>query len=605
MREAAIVIQTHTRRYLAQKRLSQLKMIAQYENWAANCIQKHWRSYQTRKWFTNLRHSVVRFQSACRGYLTRKKVDTITKEIAKEREEALAQAAKMNSVSISIRTTPPISHSQGETFSHPPIYLIFLIECFFFSDGLSDTAGPIASNSSYRNSLSSISLKAIDERNTVSNSYSVPLDSDSDRASVSHSDTSLIGSSSMTPAAVAAGTIDPFQQNQSKQPQQQSTSSSSSGSTNREFRNSLECSKESSAISFPIKQLSQEDDYDLDDDDFASEVRLNRKRNIPIRKTSFKRKANKSLSDDKLLTIGDNHDLSSNSATNLADTQQQHRQLTKLSSDSNVLCASMSSFVSSGYDTNNESVSSLQKYRMHEPSIENVQNYPSNFNQQQSGFFPPSASRLQKERFDESQSSVGPIQKAKATFRNIIGKSNQETNNKRLLKQTVSAKSGIELEFHESAYSFQNKSLSNTDLGCDASSNYNYLYNANSSSSQHDIQSHLVKMPTTTQANVQSTKSLCPSQDGNFSLLSKHSTKHETGFKSGEICAICENPMLIASNPSQSHFKCTECKQLFHRKCIHLCSDIPCIKEGLKINHPPPSVLSGNIFRCCNINTVY
>lgn len=117
MRNAAIIIQTYFRRFIAQKRLSQLKMIAQYENWAANVIQKYWRAHQTRKWFTNLRRSVVRFQANCRGQLFRSRMSQVIRETSKTRAEAAAAAAAAeqsaaaaqmsNNVSVSIRATPP------------------------------------------------------------------------------------------------------------------------------------------------------------------------------------------------------------------------------------------------------------------------------------------------------------------------------------------------------------------------------------------------------------------------------------------------------------------------------------------------------------------
>lgn len=71
MRNAAIIIQSHTRRWMAQQRLSQLKQIANYENWAANCIQKNWRCFQQKNWFEKLRHSTTNFQAHCRGFLVR------------------------------------------------------------------------------------------------------------------------------------------------------------------------------------------------------------------------------------------------------------------------------------------------------------------------------------------------------------------------------------------------------------------------------------------------------------------------------------------------------------------------------------------------------
>lgn len=125
MRNAAIVIQTYARRYIAQRRLSQLKKIAQYENWAANCIQKHWRCYQMSQWFTNLRRSVVNFQSHCRGYLLRSRMNEIADENTKARNEAKANSAKRNSVSISIRTTPPVSLHTGKIGR-----LFFMCHCF-------------------------------------------------------------------------------------------------------------------------------------------------------------------------------------------------------------------------------------------------------------------------------------------------------------------------------------------------------------------------------------------------------------------------------------------------------------------------------------------
>lgn len=132
MRSAAVIVQTYFRRFIAQKRLKQLKMIAQYENWAANAIQKHWRAYQTRKWFTNLRKSIVKFQSACRGYLFRtnemnKVIDKCAKaraeEQAKQQQQSMpiqqqpsstANNNKMNNVSIMIRTTPPNNIPKGK-----------------------------------------------------------------------------------------------------------------------------------------------------------------------------------------------------------------------------------------------------------------------------------------------------------------------------------------------------------------------------------------------------------------------------------------------------------------------------------------------------------
>ena len=156
MRSAAIVIQTYARRFIAQRRLSQLKRIAQYENWAANCIQKHWRAYRARQWFTSLRRSVVNFQAHCRGSLLRGRMHQVVEGVAKERAEAEAakaeaeaaeaeaeaarqrlqqqqqqQLAKKNSVSVSaIRAMPPTASASASDSAYKGTLcfaLIFII----------------------------------------------------------------------------------------------------------------------------------------------------------------------------------------------------------------------------------------------------------------------------------------------------------------------------------------------------------------------------------------------------------------------------------------------------------------------------------------------
>ena len=74
MRSAVVCLQAHTRRWMAQQRLSHLKRIATYENWAANCIQKNWRAFKDRQWFERLRESTINFQSHCRGFLLRSRL---------------------------------------------------------------------------------------------------------------------------------------------------------------------------------------------------------------------------------------------------------------------------------------------------------------------------------------------------------------------------------------------------------------------------------------------------------------------------------------------------------------------------------------------------
>ncbi|KAJ6220970.1 hypothetical protein RDWZM_006782 [Blomia tropicalis] len=574
MRNAAIVIQTYARRYIAQRRLSQLKKIAQYENWAANCIQKHWRCYQMRQWFTNLRRSVVNFQSHCRGYLLRTKLDDISEQNAKARDEIKQQQQQQqqqqtkSNVSVSIRSMPPAQPSSvSQRGSDDPEILIpepvqfaqdFIANAF---SNISSTTTPTSTTTAETVKTQSGTGRLCTTTITIHNS------------TVTNDDHDL-----------------------------------------EEDANPLES--------------------DLDDDDhFENDdhIHLNRKRNIPIRKTSFKRKANnKSLSDDKLLTtIANQHDQSStgygnSSSTNLHQTNQQqqhqssshgHRQLSKLASDTNVMLtstSSLSAFGSSGYNTNSDSASSFQKLRIYDQvSNTDLGQQSSQQFQQQQQLRQPIHNRLQGKFSSSDQdqgtatssSNVGAIQKAKATFKNMIGKSSSQEISKRSLKQSVSVKGSTEMDSEmyqqlqqqqqqqASQYSNQhfvpNKSLSNSDLGLPnvgsiESGSFNfYLYNNqqtqsinNNTSSHHNNQSHFSSYTST--SSTQKPRTL--SQEGNFSLLSRHFIKKEEHFKSGEICAICENSMLSMAyqQQPQSHYKCSECRQLFHNKCIHLSSDIPC-----------------------------
>ena len=65
-----------------------------------------------------------------------------------------------------------------------------------------------------------------------------------------------------------------------------------------------------------------------------------------------------------------------------------------------------------------------------------------------------------------------------------------------------------------------------------------------------------------------------------FSLMNGHSIRSQTQFRSGELCAICENFMSpdqrSGKERQQNGFKCAECQLLFHSKCVHSCQQIPC-----------------------------
>ncbi|OTF70237.1 hypothetical protein BLA29_004040, partial [Euroglyphus maynei] len=338
MRNAAVIVQTFVRRFIAQKRLKRLKMIAQYENWAANAIQKHWRAYQTRKWFTNLRKSIVKFQACCRGHLFRKTnhMNEVIEECARAREKEQKQTEqessiinnnnKMSNVSVLIRTTPPNSSSASSSAT--------------IKEGDGNLTSSTFTNVHHQNEIVIHNISSNMDANQDANLI-IPVN--------------VINRSTVTAKIGDGG--------------------------DEEFSSSL---------------IDVDDDLVDLDDDFENgdnqRVRLNRKRNIPIRKTSFKRKANnKSLSDEKLLMTTstspattttasssststlESSTTATNSNANITiandhnfNQQQQHRQLTKLSSDSKVLghAGSNSSFVSSGYLTNSDSASSIQKLRI-------------------------------------------------------------------------------------------------------------------------------------------------------------------------------------------------------------------------------------------------
>lgn len=374
--------------------------------------------------------------------------------------------------------------------------------------------------------------------------------------------------------------------------------------------------KEASFVSNKNDKCDPEDDFENDD-----HIRLNRKRNIPIRKSSFKRKTNKSLSDDKLLTSDEQCESPSfnTSHTNLVDHTHPHRQLIKLSSDSNMLLtstSSLSAFSSSGYNTNSDSASSFQKLKIFDHNNESAnsgQFFQQQYHSQQispcpikmapdSSQHPLSSSNTQAQirlsTVDDTQ-SVGAIQKAKATFKNIMGKSSNNEISKRLLKQTQSVKSRNDMD---SIYSGNPNNASLPDLGLQTSveseNSLNSFPSGYSSSSHLDIQ-HPQLYSNSPNASIGLFNKLSrSSQDSNFTLLSSHSIRKENHFKSGEICAICEDSIMMPStavhhSQTQSHFKCEDCKQLFHNKCIHLSSDIPCC--SISSTGSSSNVLSGNI----------
>jgi len=69
---------------LAQRQTMNLRV----RHMAATFIQKVWRGYQVREWYTNLRCSVVGFQSRARGNLARRRFEQMKLERQQEKGDA-------------------------------------------------------------------------------------------------------------------------------------------------------------------------------------------------------------------------------------------------------------------------------------------------------------------------------------------------------------------------------------------------------------------------------------------------------------------------------------------------------------------------------------
>ncbi|XP_059353222.1 unconventional myosin-IXb-like isoform X2 [Daphnia carinata] len=71
IRRAVVRIQSYVRMIMAQRQVMNLRV----RHMAATFIQKVWRGYQVRHWYTNLRCSVVSFQCRARGNLARRRFE--------------------------------------------------------------------------------------------------------------------------------------------------------------------------------------------------------------------------------------------------------------------------------------------------------------------------------------------------------------------------------------------------------------------------------------------------------------------------------------------------------------------------------------------------
>lgn len=282
-----------------------------------------------------------------------------------------------------------------------------------------------------------------------------------------------------------------------------------------------------------------------------------------------------------------------------AQQQQQHRQLTKLSSDSNVMLAGSASTstlsTSLGYNTNSDSASSFGLLTSHtsesQATLRSKSSYQLAASSSGSKNLSPapvashSGSKLSFAGDDVSQPpAIGPLRKAiKSMIPQILHSNNQEgSHTKRTLKQTSSSTARASFEADEAIHyhGAHSKSLSSIEYHQHETSS-----GRNSSSSSR----HRDSLPSSQTLNKLRVSS---QESGNYTLLLQHSLQPETSFKSGEICAICENSIAVGSGQN-SHYKCSECRQLFHDKCLHLNRDIPCCLSSP--DSSSSSVLAGKL----------
>ncbi|CAG2123408.1 unnamed protein product, partial [Medioppia subpectinata] len=83
--------------------------------------------------------------------------------------------------------------------------------------------------------------------------------------------------------------------------------------------------------------------------------------------------------------------------------------------------------------------------------------------------------------------------------------------------------------------------------------------------------------------------------------MNGHSMRSQTQFRSGELCAVCENAMSSKGQPTGAGVKCDECKLLFHNKCIHSSHQIPC-RSNLSSHTPRGSSSSIMLAPISNAN---
>lgn len=93
IRDAAICIQSHVRRFFAQQQLASLRELVRCER-AAVTIQKTWKAFRERTFFQNLRTATINFQAHARGYLLRKEFNKRRSERRQRQAEEAREEAR-------------------------------------------------------------------------------------------------------------------------------------------------------------------------------------------------------------------------------------------------------------------------------------------------------------------------------------------------------------------------------------------------------------------------------------------------------------------------------------------------------------------------------
>ncbi|CAG2105275.1 unnamed protein product [Medioppia subpectinata] len=493
MRGAAIIIQCHTRRWMAQQRLSRLKRIATYENWAANCIQKNWRSFKQKQWFERLRQSTIAFQSHCRGFLLRARLSAANTATSKVPISATTSASPITTDSRFVNRH--VSEVKGS-----------------LREELLDSI-PIRSNTQ------SSSLPHLDVYRRPKPHQTVFTEQirgkESEDSSGIHED---IDDSDAELPPVGADRLPPVLRHKRL-------------STDR-----------------PLQTFEVDDDDDESEpfgDNYERELedksRLDRRRNRVVRKLSLKKsKSSKSVTDDRTPA---SHDMSPTKHVDNSGGLRDHRQLTKIASDSSALMSTqrqrLQHFVEPLEPMNVVKEAKLSKTGVssHMPSSQTPLSAPLQVKPSSLG------------------DSVGALQKAKKTLKTFIGKSSSDK----------SAKSQLKPQAMQTTLCYDS-GPEEVSLLC--------------SSSQR---SALIKRPS------KSFEPMAPPPppQRDFSLMNGHSMRSQTQFRSGELCAVCENAMSSKGQPTGAGVKCDECNSNCLEALVSKCSDNNAL-NALNINGLSP-----------------